>query len=175
MPEPVIDADFVQFPGWESLSPGLQRQFLDAHLPATFLSPGLMVHFAAGPDLVEVDVPDLGPRMLRFGRRAGRGPGAPALEHYYRDPATGHVFIADDDGSAAFVNSDLAAMAATMRLVTGLSEQILHGDGEALSAAATTFRTELTRIDEPAEDLGNHWGAFASDFEDGNYSDHRGG
>jgi hypothetical protein len=156
---------FAHLPGWDALSPELRREFEEADLPASCLPPGTMAYFEAGPDLTEVDVPGPGSRMLRFGRGTG--------EHYYRDPGTGHVFIVDDDDRGAdFVNSSLAAMGATIRLVMSLSQQILHGDRDEVVDAADTFRRELPEIDKTAN-AWPFWEAFSSDIDAGYYSDHR--
>jgi hypothetical protein len=155
---------FAHLPGWNALSPDLRREFEEADLPASFLPQCPRVCFAAGPDLTEVDIPGLGPRMLRFGRGAS--------SRYYRDPTTGHVFIVGDDGAVGgFVNSGLTEMAATLRLVMSISQQILHGDRDEARDAADTFRRELPEIDKTADEW-PLWDTFSSDIDAGDYSDH---
>jgi hypothetical protein len=163
---PIDEINPTQLPGWESLPADLQKAFADARLPSSFLKRSAdSANFMAGPDLSEIDVPPLG-RLVRFGRRVG-GLGG----DFCVDPATGAVVLAMPAIPPIFVNSSIALLAQTFRLVLGFERQFTTGDAEQCWSAAEDFRAAVLRLDPPAAHPDDYWGSFASDAEAGNYSD----
>jgi hypothetical protein len=165
MPEPVIEADFMGFPGWQSLSPDLQRQFLDAHLPTSFLEDGWRFHYAADPDLTQMDLPSVG-RVVRFGERRHRTGG-----FYCVAVETGHVLVVIRD-RPGFVNSSLAAFGATMRMVLGVLKKAEDAaDLDECADAGAAILSGVAAIEGTAVESTDWWFTLSDDIAAGDYSD----
>lgn len=165
MPVSALDVrEPTQAPGWESLPADLQALFADVRLPATFMKrTDGTANFVVGPDLRVVVAHPLG-RLVRFGSVVGTYGG-----DFCVNPANGEVVEVVGE-YWRFVNSRLDLMTRTVDIALRFEQVFVTGNDEECWAAGEDLLDLLGQIDEPAADLENYWGIFATDAQAGNYS-----